>query len=243
MRACALVEKALFSGMNITPVGGNPGCPPFVVNNCGAIAVHAVATPRQHGSGSCAAYRGPVSSLQYQCTMSLDGFIAGPGGDLGWLARYAVAGNATAEQLMRATGALLVGRRTFGGGDPLEGTERAGEPYGGGWTGRQFVLTHRVPGDPVPGVTFMTDLGQAVAAAKQAAGAGKCAGVLGAHVAAQCVEEGLLDEVYVAIAPILLGGGVRLFDRAHGPYVQLEPMDLGREPGAGLLTGRYRVVY
>ena len=185
-----------------------------------------------------------MSIVQYQCTMSLDGFIAGPGGDVGWLARHAGAGNPTAEAMMRGTGALLIGRRTFGGGDPLEGTEHEGEPYGGGWTGRQFVLTHRVPAEPVPGITFVTDLEEAVATAKQAAGGdGKCVGVLGAQVAAQCVEARLLDEVHMFIAPILLGGGVRLFDRPHGSYVRLEPIDLTQEPGSELLTARYRIVY
>jgi dihydrofolate reductase len=184
-----------------------------------------------------------MSSLQYQCTMSLDGFIAGPGGDVGWLARYAAAGDPTAERMLRDTAALLVGRRTFGGGDPLAGTGHEGEPYGGGWTGPQFVLTHRVPKDPVAGVTFVTDLKQAVAAARKAAGAGRYVGVLGALVAAQCVEAGLLDEVYVAVAPVMLGGGVRLFDRPHGSYVQLEPLDLAQDSALGLLTARYRVVY
>lgn len=176
--------------------------------------------------------------------MSLDGFIAGPGGDVAWLARYASSGNAAVQRLMRCTGALLIGRRTFGGGDPLKGTEHEGEPYGGGWTGRQFVLTHRVPKDPVPGVTFVSDLDDGVAAAKEAAGAeGKCVGVLGAHVAAQCVEARLLDEVFVFVLPILLGGGVRLFDRPHGPYVHLEPADLAQDPGSDVLAARYRIVY
>ena len=186
--------------------------------------------------------------------MSLDGFTAGPGGDMGWLARYALAGNPAAGPVKRRTGALLVGRRTFGGGDPLEGTEHEGEPYGGGWTDRQFVLTHRVPRDPVPGVTFVTDLAQGVAAAGEAAdstgdddggedGEERVVGVLGALVAAQCVEARLLEEVYVFVAPILLGGGVRMFDRPHGPYVRLEPLELHQASNTEVITARYRVVY
>lgn len=98
-----------------------------------------------------------MAKLQYQCTMSLDGFIAGPGGDMSWLAAH-LGPDPTAERIMRQTGALLVGRRTFDGDDPHKGTEHEGEPYGGGWDGPQFVLTHRVPDAPVPGVTFATDL-------------------------------------------------------------------------------------
>lgn len=183
--------------------------------------------------------------------MSLDGFIAGPGGDMGWLAGYAAARDDPATaRMMRRTGALLVGRRTFGGEDPLKGTEHEGEPYGGGWSGPQFVLTHRVPKDPVPGVTFVTDLRDGVSAARQAAddadvdGEGdRCVGVLSAFVAAQCIEERLLDEVYVYVAPILLGGGVRMFDRPHGPYVRLEPAGLAQTTGSGLVAAHYRVVY
>lgn len=193
-----------------------------------------------------------MANVQYQCTMSLDGFIAGPGGDMGWLARYAAPGdeNPAVARVMRRTGALLIGRRTFGGDDPLKGTEHEGEPYGGGWTGPQFVLTHRVPRDPVPGVTFVTDLRDGVAAARQAADDGdvdgegdRCVGVLGAFVAAQCIEERLLDEVYVFLAPVLLGGGVRMFDRPHGPYVHLEPTDLAQDTGGRLVAAHYRVVY
>ena len=183
--------------------------------------------------------------------MSLDGFIAGPGSDMAWLARHAAprTENPATARLMRRTGALLIGRRTFGGDDPLKGTEHEGEPYGGGWTGPQFVLTHRVPKDPVPGITFVTGLREGVAAARQAAddadidGGGKCVGVLGAFVAAQCIEERLLDEVYVFVAPILLGGGVRMFDRPHGPYVHLEPMELTQDTGSELVAAHYRVVY
>jgi dihydrofolate reductase len=184
--------------------------------------------------------------------MSLDGFIAGPGGDLSWLAPFAVAqDDPVSARIMQRTGALLVGRRTFGGDDALKGAENQGEAFGGGWSGPQFVLTHRVPKEPVPGVTFVTDLREGVAAAKAGADEGngegdRCVGVLGAFVAAQCIEQQLLDEVAVFVAPVMLGGGVRMFDRPHGPYVRLEPLD-PLEPGqttrGGLVATRYRVVY
>lgn len=179
-----------------------------------------------------------MATLQYQCTMSLDGFIAGPGGDMGWLNRFS-APNPVVARLREGTGSILVGRHTFGGDDPNRGTENEGEAYGGGWSGEQFVLTHRIPKQSVPGVTFLSGLEEAVAAAKAAAG-GKWVGVLGAHVAAQCIEAGLLDEVYVVVAPILLGGGVRLFDRPQGPYVDLERIEA--EVAANEVNARFRVV-
>lgn len=75
-----------------------------------------------------------MAKLQYQCTMSLDGFIAGPGGDMSWLADH-LGPDPAADELMAGTGALLVGNRTFRGDDPYKDTENEGEPYGGGWNG------------------------------------------------------------------------------------------------------------
>lgn len=177
-----------------------------------------------------------MAKLQYQCTMSLDGFIAGPGGDMSWLAAH-LGPDPTAERIMRQTGALLVGRRTFDGDDPHKGTEHEGEPYGGGWDGPQFVLTHHVPDAPVPGVTFVTDLDSAVTAAKAAAGH-RNVGVLGAQVAAQCLRAGLLDELYVSVVPVLLGDGTRLFDHPGGTRIRLEQLELTQTPGAATFVFR-----
>src|SRR4051812_37342189 len=104
----------------------------------------------------------------YSATMSLDGFMAGPGGDMSWLAAF-LGPNPEAEALVDRIGALLVGRRTFGGDDPNKGTDKAGA-LEGAWHGPQFVLTHTPPDEPVPGTTFVTDLESAVAAAREAAG-------------------------------------------------------------------------
>ncbi len=51
--------------------------------------------------------------------------------------------------------------------------------------------------------------------------------VLGANVAAQCLDAGLLDEILVFVAPVLLGDGVRLFDHPGGTNVRLEPIQRG----------------
>jgi dihydrofolate reductase len=170
--------------------------------------------------------------------MSLDGFIAGPGGDMSWLADH-LGPNPAVDEMMGETGALLVGNHTFGGDDPYKGTEHHGEPYGGGWDGPQFVLTHHIPERSVPGVTFLGDLGSAVAAAKAAVG-DKYVGVLGAEVARQCLEAGLLDEIFVSVVPVLLGDGVRLFDHPDGTNVALERVSVSEAPSATNL--RLRVV-
>ncbi|MEU8400223.1 dihydrofolate reductase family protein [Nonomuraea sp. NPDC048892] len=178
-----------------------------------------------------------MSRLLYSVTMSADGFIAGPGGDMSWLTPY-LGPNPVVDELIGEVGALLVGRRTFGGDDPNRGTEKEGKAFGGGWDGPQFVLTHHAPSAPVPGVTFVGDLARAVTAAKEAAG-GKYVNVLGADVARQCLEAGVLDEVLTIVAPVLLGDGVRLFDRPGGAGVRLERLSVGHVPHATNLW--YRV--
>ena len=111
--------------------------------------------------------------------------------------------------LTSGLGAVLTGRRTF---DVAQG-------WGGqhGW-GPAFVMTHHVPdGWPRPGSTvyFVTDgVKSAVARAKAAAG-GKSVGVHGADVIRQCLAAGLLDELSIDVAAVLLGSGVRLFDQPH----------------------------
>ncbi len=178
-----------------------------------------------------------MARMLYSAAMSLDGFIAGPGGDMSWLSGY-LAPNPIVDELIAATGAILVGRRTYGGDDPYKGTEGEGEAFGGGWDGPQFVLTHRPPAAPVPGVTFLSDLGTAVAQAKAAAGE-HYVNVLGADVARQCLEAGELDEILVSVVPVMLGDGVRLFDHPGGAAVRLELLRRSEAPQASNLW--YRV--
>ncbi|HEV7485849.1 MAG TPA: dihydrofolate reductase family protein [Thermoanaerobaculia bacterium] len=130
-------------------------------------------------------------------------------------------------------GAVLTGRRTF---DKAEG-------WGGNhaW-GPAFVLTHQIPdGWPRPGstVNFVLDgIESAVSQAKSAA-AGKNVGVHGADTIQQLLNAGLLDEISVDIAGVLLGSGVRLFDRLDGT-----PSALGNPTviqGVGVTHLRYPV--
>jgi riboflavin biosynthesis pyrimidine reductase len=73
-----------------------------------------------------------MGKLLYSATMSLDGFIAGPGGDMSWLTEH-LGPNPEVEALIEDIGALLVGRRTFAGDDPYRGVpEKEGKPFGGG---------------------------------------------------------------------------------------------------------------
>jgi dihydrofolate reductase len=171
----------------------------------------------------------------YAATMSLDGFIAGREGDMSWLGMvFAEAADepredpgldgSDIESLMERVGCLLVGGRTQRGDDPNAGTEEEGA-FGGRYDEAVVVLTRTPPAQPEPGVEYLTEVRTAVARATDLAGE-KYVCVLGAHAARSCLEAGLLDEVLMDVAPVLLGDGVRVFDRPHGP-----PVLLDRKPG------------
>ena len=118
-------------------------------------------------------------------------------------------------------------RRLFGEGAYDYATFDVAGGWGGnhGW-GPAFVLTHQVPdGWPRPDSTvhFVTDgLVSAVDQAKAAAG-GKSVGVHGADTIQQLLNAGLLDELAIDLAPVLLGSGVRLFEHLDAPQALGDP--------------------
>jgi dihydrofolate reductase len=179
-----------------------------------------------------------MATVLYSATMSLDGFIAGHGGDMSWLTEH-LGPNPLVDELIGKIGALLVGNRSFRGDDPHRGTPQEGKPFGGGWTGPQFVLTHHPPATPVPDIAFVGDLASGLAAAKAAAG-DRYVNIIGADVARQCLDAGELDEVLVLIAPVLLGDGVRLFAQPGGTNIKLERLSLTHTPHATNLWFRVR---
>src|ERR1700754_2517008 len=99
----------------------------------------------------------PMAKFLYSAAMSLDGFIAGPGGDASWMADY-LGPNPVVDELIAQKGAILGGNRTFVGVDPYKGREGEGEAFFGGWDGTKFVLTLRPPDEAIPGVTFVGDI-------------------------------------------------------------------------------------
>jgi dihydrofolate reductase len=130
-------------------------------------------------------------------------------------------------------GAMLTGRRTF--------------DAAGGWGGNHawgpaFVLTHHVPdGWPRPNSTvhFVTDGIESAVHQAKAAAAGKAVGVHGADTIQQCLNAGLLDEISVDIAAVLLGSGVRFFEHlARTPAVLGNPTVVA---GVGVTHLRYPV--
>jgi dihydrofolate reductase len=186
-------------------------------------------------------------------SMSLDGFVADPRGGVAEVFDWYVSGNVefhaggsdamtfkvsepSAKHLRGLTaelGAMLTGRRTF---DAAQG-------WGGNhaW-GPAFVLTHQIPdGWPRPGSTvhFVTDGIESAVTQAKAAAAGKSVGVHGADTIQQCLNAGLLDEIHVDLASVLLGSGVRLFDHlATTPAVLGTPRAI---LGDGVIHLRYTI--
>jgi dihydrofolate reductase len=173
--------------------------------------------------------------------MSLDGFIAGPGDAMDWVHEFIPTDASWLTEAAAATGAMLVGRRTTEVGSRMEadnerGTESRDEGYP--FYGPMFVLTHKPPDPPEPGVTYLTgDIGAAVATALAAAG-GKDLQILGADVAGQCLQRGLVDEIEVYVVPVLLGDGTR-FSAPGLARIDLEPLSSTQAGAVTIL--RFRI--
>lgn len=165
-----------------------------------------------------------MSSSVLLMSVSVDGFIAGPndqpgnpGGDGfmrlhkwyeqpdGSVGRPEGAAGEIWDEL-NATGAVLVGRRT---------AEQV-DYYGGEHHGVPLFVYSRHPAPPevaakYPTVTFVSDIADGMAQAKEAAG-DKDVLVHGAYTAQQALEAGVLDELQLDQVPVLFGHGLRLFD-------------------------------
>jgi dihydrofolate reductase len=160
-------------------------------------------------------------------TMSLDGFVAGPNHVMDWMSGTSFRPGLV-EEYAETTGAVLGGR------DGFDAYPDVGAIYGGAWQGPVFVLTHH-PEDaqPAKGVTFLScDVGEAVRIGLEAAD-GKNLEVFSASIGLQLLERGLIDEIDLHIAPVLLGDGIRLFDNPGGAPVRLELVN-GDDPTAAV---------
>jgi dihydrofolate reductase len=133
------------------------------------------------------------------------------------------------EESLRATGAVVMGRKMFSGGEG----QWEDDPRVDGWWGDDppfhvpvFVLTHHARETKVmqggTSFNFVTD--GIEAALEQARAAAEEKDVLlagGASVVQQYLKAGLLDELQIHVAPVLLGGGTSLFDQ-----LGIEPLGL-----------------
>jgi len=172
--------------------------------------------------------------------MSLDGFIAGPGDSMDFGDGRAVADFVAPDDfagVAAATGAMLIGRRTWEVGDRMEAEKPGSVDYP--FSGPMFLLTHRPLERPDPEVRILSgDIGDAVATALDAAG-GKDLEILGADVAGQCLQRGLVDEILVYVLPVLFGDGVH-FSAPGVARTDLEPISSKRSGEATMLRFRVR---
>jgi dihydrofolate reductase len=187
-------------------------------------------------------------------TTSLDGYITGPNdgpgrglGDGGerlhywvfggpWTYENEPEGGATGadkdflDQAIGRLGAVVGGRNTYEAAEAWGGTNPFGVPF--------FIVTHR-PEDVSPeGFTFVNGLEEAIARAREAAGSKDVSLMGGADVIRQALQAGLVDELSISIAPVVLGGGKRLFDD-FDDAVNLEHLGVAQSPFATHIS--YRV--
>ena len=140
------------------------------------------------------------------------------------------------RELFAATGAVVLGKRTF---------DLGLEPWGGTpFPVPCFVLTHEARDDLVTATgtfAFVTDgIERAVRRAQAAAGDKDVLVMGGPTVAQQAVRAGLVDELSIHLVPVLLGAGSRLFEHLAPEAIELERIALIASPRATHL--RFRVV-
>ncbi|WP_255168245.1 dihydrofolate reductase family protein [Natrononativus amylolyticus] len=166
-----------------------------------------------------------------------------------WRAQHGLEGgttNETDERLAESvenTGAVVMGRRMFSNEDGPWGDE----PFEGHWGDEPpfgvpvFVLTHH-PREPLElggtTFTFVTEgVDDALERAREAAGEKDISIAGGASTIRQCLRTGLLDELRIHLVPVLLGDGIRLFDRS-GDRIELERTRVSESDGVTHLEFR-----
>ena len=127
------------------------------------------------------------------------------------------------KDFVEGLGVLVVGRKLFDQVDGWGGTHPMDRPV--------VVVTHNVPGDwvkahPDAPFTFVTDgVAAAIDAAMELAGE-RSIGVNAGKIASQCLELGLLDEVYLDLVPVILGGGTPYFETLGIGPIELDGPDI-----------------
>ena len=163
----------------------------------------------------------------WHATTTLDGFLAGPEGQMDWMA---AAGGPIPMgwALVPRIGAIVAGRRTH---DLGLAAGETGRPYGGLFSGPVLVPTSR-PAEvsPHPDVRFVSGVGEAVRLAVRLA-EGRDVAVLGGAVGTVALREGLVDELLVHVVPVLLGRGIPLY-----PACREQRFEVLETSGAGELT-------
>jgi dihydrofolate reductase len=202
-----------------------------------------------------------LGKVTFNMTMSLDGFVAGPNdnpenglGDGGeGLFKWYFSGD-TEVKLSEGTPVLKISKKSakllkegikgYGAGVWGRKTFDIAHAWGGHPPGSPaFIVTHTVPQEWVKESSpfiFVTDgVESAIRQAKQAAG-DKDVVICTASILQQALKAGLVDEITIDVAPILIGGGVSLFDQLGTGPIELECTSVVEAPGVTHL--RYRVL-
>lgn len=193
-----------------------------------------------------------MSKVVVQMSMSVDGFIAGPNpaadnplGTNGLRLHAWFYENPDkdpedekfAENLKNNTGAIIMGRVMYEESQPF--WDGVG-PFG---NTPCFVLTNKgkEPQDAGKVFTFVTDgIEKALELAKKTAGNKDILINGGANTIQQYIKAGLVEEMYIHLVPILLGGGTSLFG-ALGEFIELEKVKVTDEKAVTHLTFRFKL--
>jgi dihydrofolate reductase len=170
-----------------------------------------------------------MRQVLYRVAASLDGYIAGPRGEVDWIVPDPAVDFAKVYQ---SVDTVLLGRRTY------ELTRQPGAPpWPRDW--RIHVFSRTLRPEEHPGVTVVgADAGPRVAALR--AESGREIWLFGGGSLFQSLlRANQVDLVEVMVVPVLLGGGIPLLE-AGAPLTRLALEDVQRYP-TGLLGLRYRV--
>jgi len=188
-------------------------------------------------------------------TTSVDGYVTGPDdgpgkglGEGGERLHYWVFGGpwsydeeprgdaagedaAWLQDAMSRVGAVVAGRSTY------EAARHWGDKNP--WGIPLFIVTNRPDEEPAGGeFAFVSGIEEAVERAREAAGEKDVHVMGGADIIRQAIAAGLVDELSIIIAPVIMGGGKRLFD-GFADSVELEHLGLRQSPFATFID--YRV--
>jgi dihydrofolate reductase len=137
------------------------------------------------------------------------------------------------DSSLAQVGAVIGGRRTYESAGAWGGSNPFGAPF--------FILTHHPEDAPAPeqGFTFVSGLETALAQAQEAAGDKSVSIMGGANVIRQALRAGVVDDLTISVAPVILGGGKRLFDGLEAD-IELEPGEVLQSPWVTHLQYRVR---
>lgn len=179
-----------------------------------------------------------MATVIVHATITLDGFLADPDGGVDWMfgRPSAPEDDAVVEDVVARIGAVV------GGANRSQTIEDGELPYGGMLKVPVYLMTHR-PHEPIErdGTTYtfvVDDIAEAVALASAAAG-DRWVSLLGGSISRQCLQLGLVDELHLDVAPVLLGEGISLF-AGLGQRIELERLETSAYASETHL--RYRVL-